>query len=124
MSTAGHVSSAHTSPQPEASSSWRQLWTTEDWWSIWIGLGLVIVAYLLFSNGSSLAWISVTPPRWSTFAQIGAHLGANAGRYAAQFALWLVLFGIAVKAIGYRLGEFVPGFVFVFVYVLSLLIFV
>jgi uncharacterized integral membrane protein (TIGR00698 family) len=114
-------STARTSPQPETSSV-RQLWTNEDWWSIWIGLGLVIVAYLLFSNGSSLAWIAVTPPRWSTFAQIGAHLGANAARYAAQFGLWLVLFSIAVKAIGYRLSEFVPAFVFV--YVLSLLVIV
>ena len=117
-----HASSARTSPQPQASSPLRQLWTNEDWWSIWIGLGLVIVAYLLFSNGSTLAWIAVTPPRWSTFAQIGAHLGANAARYAAQFGLWIVLFSVAVKAIGYRLSEFVPAFVFV--YVLSLLIFV
>src|SRR6185369_10406461 len=68
------------------------------------------------------AWIAVTPPRWSTFAQIGAHLGGNAVRYAAQFALWLVLFSVAVKTIGYRLSEFVPAFVFV--YMLSLLIFV
>src|SRR6476646_11699272 len=100
---------AQTSPQPQASSSWRQLLNSEDGWSIWIGLGLVIVAYLLFTNGSSLAWIAVTPPRWSTFQQIGAHLGGNAVRYAAQFALWLVLFSVAVKTIGYRLSEFVPA---------------
>jgi uncharacterized integral membrane protein (TIGR00698 family) len=120
--TAVQAPSTHTSPQPQTSSSWRQLWTNEDYWSIWIGLGIVIAAYLLFANRSSIAWIAVTPPRWSTFAQIGAHLAANAGRYAAQFLLWVVLFGIAVKAIGYRLSEFVPAFVFV--YVLSLLIFV
>jgi len=120
--TAAHASAADTAPQPQASLSWRQLVNSEDGWSIWIGLGLVIVAYLLFANGSSLAWIAVTPPRWSTVAQIGAHLGANAGRYAAQFALWIVLFSVAVKSIGYRLSEFVPAFVFV--YLLSLLVFV
>ena len=54
--------------------------------------------------------------------QIGSHLAANAGRYGAQFLLFAVLFSVAVKAIGYRLSEFVPAFVFV--YVLSLLIFV
>jgi uncharacterized membrane protein YadS len=115
------TSPARRSPQ-RRSSSWRQLWTNEDWWSIWIGLGLVIVAYLLFRNGSGLAWIAVTPPRWSSFAQIGAHFAANASRYGAQFLLFAVLFSVAVKAIGYRLSEFVPAFVFV--YVLSLLIFV
>ena len=102
--TAIPASAAQTSPQPHPASSWRQLSSSEDGWSIWIGLGLVIVAYLLFRNGSSLAWIAVTPPRWSTFAQIGAHLGGNAARYAAQFALWLVLFSVAVKTIGYRLS--------------------
>src|SRR5262249_16840029 len=121
MSTV-HASSAQTSQQPQASSSWRQLWSNEDWWSIWIGLGVVIAGYLLFTNGKSLAWIGVTPPRWSSFAQIGTHLAANAGRYAAQFLLFAVLFSVAVKAIGYRLSEFVPAFAFV--YVLSLLIFV
>jgi uncharacterized integral membrane protein (TIGR00698 family) len=119
--TAIDASSSSTSPQ-QTFSSWRQLVNSEDAWSIWIGLGLVIAAYLLFSNGSSLAWIAVTPPRWSTFGQIGAHLAANAARYGAQFLLWTVLFSVAVKAIGYRLSEFVPAFVFV--YVLSLLIFV
>ena len=63
--TAVSASRAHTSPQPQMSSSWRQLLNSEDGWSIWIGLGLVIVAYLLFANGSSLAWIAVTPPRSS-----------------------------------------------------------
>ena len=77
MTNTAAASAAHTSPQ-QTSSSWRQLVNSEDGWSIWIGLGLVIAAYLLFANGSSLAWIAVTPPRWSTFGQIGAHLAANA----------------------------------------------
>ena len=26
----------------------------EDWWSVWIGLALVTVAWLLFASGSSI----------------------------------------------------------------------
>ena len=35
-------------------SGWQELWRTEDWWAVWLGLGLTAVAYLLFVNGSSL----------------------------------------------------------------------
>src|ERR1700751_4253067 len=81
-------------------SAWRELFAKEDWWAIWIGLGLVIVAGVLFANGASLKWIAVTPQKWSTLDQIAAQFGANAARYLALFALWLVLFGIAVRALG------------------------
>src|SRR5512141_2353708 len=96
-------------------SPWRELFAKEDWWAVWIGLGLVIVAGVLFANGASLKWIAVTPQKWSTLDQIAAQFGANAARYAALFALWLVLFGIAVRALGFRLAEFIPAFVVVFV---------
>src|SRR5262252_5341399 len=120
--TSPDASTSDHAPRRSASSGWRQLVASEDGWSIWLGLGLAAAAYVLFARGSSLGWIAVTPPRWSTFAQIGAHLGANAGRYAAQFVLWAVLFGTAVTSIGYRLREFLPAFVFV--YAVSALIFV
>jgi hypothetical protein len=34
---------------------WREVWLKEDWWAIWLGLGIVLVAYLFFANGSSIA---------------------------------------------------------------------
>jgi uncharacterized membrane protein YadS len=96
-------------------SSWRELFAKEDWWAVWIGLGLVIVAALLFANGASLKWIAVTPQKWSTLDQVGKQFSDNATRYLALFALWLILFGIAVRALGFRLAEFLPAFVIVFV---------
>lgn len=43
----------------------RELWLKEDWWEIWLGLGIVVVAYALFANGASIHWIAVTPAKWS-----------------------------------------------------------
>ncbi|HSE11627.1 MAG TPA: putative sulfate exporter family transporter [Rudaea sp.] len=94
---------------------WRELFAKEDWWAVWIGLGLVILAAVLFANGASLKWIAVAPQKWSTLDQIAAQFGANATRYLALFGLWLVLFGIAVRALGFRLAEFVPAFVVLFI---------
>src|SRR6266480_3697107 len=42
------------------STAWRELWLKEDWWAVWLGLALVVAAYFLFANGSSLKWIGVT----------------------------------------------------------------
>jgi hypothetical protein len=78
---------------------WRELWLKEDWWAIWLGLGIVLVAYAFFANGASIRWIAVTPAKWSTLSQLGAHFAANYDRYIVQFAAWLVAFSIALTAI-------------------------
>jgi uncharacterized integral membrane protein (TIGR00698 family) len=100
---------------------WRELWLKEDWWAIWLGLGIVVVAYAFFANGASIKWIAVTPAKWSTFDQLAAHFSANAARYAVQFVAWLVLFSVALTALGHRARDFVPSFVLL--YVLSVAIF-
>ncbi len=66
---------------------WRELWLKEDWWAIWIGLGIVVVGYFLFTQGASLKWIAVTPAKWSTLAQLGADLSKNALRYVRAILL-------------------------------------
>ena len=101
---------------------WRQLWTTEDWWANWLGLGIVLVAFILFVQGASLSWIAVVPARWSTLTQLSADLSANYPRYIAQFAMWVAIFSVAIRAFGLKLNEFIPSFVFL--YVLSVLIFI
>jgi uncharacterized integral membrane protein (TIGR00698 family) len=100
---------------------WQELWQKEDWWAVWLGLGVVIVAYALFAAGGSIGWIAVAPARWSSFSQLGAHFAANADRYAAQFVLWLVLLTGAASIMGHRPKEFIPAFVLI--YVFSVLIF-
>ncbi|MGP0061158.1 MAG: YeiH family protein [Beijerinckiaceae bacterium] len=107
--------------EPSSSLGWRELWLKEDWWAIWLGLGIVIVGYVLFANGSSLKWIAVTPAKWANWAQLGADFSANALRYLAQFVVWLALFGIALTALGHKAREFIPSFALL--YVLSIFIF-
>jgi uncharacterized integral membrane protein (TIGR00698 family) len=99
---------------------WRELWLKEDWWAIWLGLGIVIVAYAFFANGSSIRWLAVTPTKWSTFSQLGAHFAGNYERYIAQFAVWLAVFTVALSALGHKARDFVPSFVFL--YVLSVVV--
>jgi uncharacterized membrane protein YadS len=101
-----------------AGAAW---WRKEDWWAVILGLGLIAVGYGLFASHASLAWLAVTPAKWTTFPQIAADFAAKWPRYLAQFALWLVLVSGALSAFGYRLRNTVPAFVFL--YVVSILIF-
>jgi uncharacterized membrane protein YadS len=101
---------------------WRELWLKEDWWAIWLGLGIVVVAYALFSHGTSIRWLAVTPAKWSTLPQLGAHFAANYDRYIAQFLVWLIIFSIALSALGHKAREFIPSFAVL--YLLSVGIFV
>jgi uncharacterized integral membrane protein (TIGR00698 family) len=96
------------------SASRRGLLGKEDWWAIWIGLGLVLVAIALFASGASIAWIAIAPRKWTHLAEVGAQLRAHAAQYAALFVLWAVLLGIGAGSLGIRLRQFLPGFLFVY----------
>jgi uncharacterized membrane protein YadS len=111
------ISSPDSFAPPRLSAIWRQ----EDWWVVAAGLGLVIVGIALFASGFSLAWIAVTPPKWTDPAKLSGHFLANWPRYAAQFVLWLAIVSGAFAALGYRLRNTVPAFVLI--YVLSIIIF-
>jgi uncharacterized integral membrane protein (TIGR00698 family) len=101
--------------RPAAVSFWRELWIKEDYWAIWIGLGVIIVAYLFFASGSNIKWIAVSPPKWSSFDALAGHFIENWQRYAAQFFLWLVVFGVALLSMGRKPAEFIPAFIFLYV---------
>lgn len=109
--------------QKVQSMGWKELWLKEDWWAIWLGLGIVIVAYLFFVNGSSIKWISILPPgKWTDFSVVTQHFSEHFGQYIAQFVMWSVIFGISIRALGFKLSEFYPSFLFI--YVFSIIIFV
>ena len=90
----------------------------EDWWAIWLGLGIVLAAWIAFASGSSLRWIAVSPAAWTNLSELAAHFAGAWPRYAAQLALWLAVFSLSVRIMGVNLREFVPAFLFVYVFAL------
>jgi uncharacterized integral membrane protein (TIGR00698 family) len=110
------IPAVHTDVVPRGQSSvWRELIRKEDWWAIWIGLGLITVAVGLFAGGGSIQWIAVAPQKWSHWADVAAQLHAHGLQYLAQFGLWSVLFAIAASALGFQTRRFLPSFALIYV---------
>ncbi len=108
-------------PAAAAPMRWKELYLKEDWWAIYLGLGIVLVAFLAFAGGSTIKWIAIAPAKWSNFSQLWAHFSSHILQYVAQFILWAVIFSISLKALQFKLSEFLPAFVFI--YVFSIIIF-
>src|SRR6185312_16176236 len=105
----------------QRSSNRNELFSKEDWWAVWLGLGLTLIAVGLFLNGSSLRWLAVVPAKWSAVPDAIADIRASWMRYVALFVLWALLLGAGARALGWRLRQFLPAFAFV--YGVSVLIF-
>src|ERR1700732_4775555 len=94
--------------------SWSNLFRQEDWWAIWIVLGLIAAAVALFAGGSSIKWIAVAPQKWSHLADVRQQLTQHGLQYAALFVLWSVSFGIGAAALGIKITRFLPAFLLLF----------
>ena len=101
---------------PPAHMGWKELYLKEDWWAIYLGFGLVVVGYLFFAAGSSIKWIAIEPAKWNNFSQLGNHFAAHISQYLAQFIVWGIIFSISLKALKFKLSEFLPSFLFIYVF--------
>jgi len=97
------------------------LFHNEDWWSVWVGLMVVVVAWSLFASGGSIKWLATAPAKWTDVAQAGQDLLAHLPNYAALFVVFALLFGTALFVLKQRLVHFLPAFLILFA--VSLLIF-
>ncbi len=108
-------------PQRVQTVGFKEMYLKEDWWAIWLSLGMILVAYAFFLSGGSIKWIAITPAKWHSFDQLANDFASHIVQYVAQFALWLVIFSISLKIMGKKLNEFIPSFAFV--YLCSIIIF-
>jgi uncharacterized integral membrane protein (TIGR00698 family) len=92
-----------------------ELLRKDDWWAIWIGLGLVAVAIVLFANGGSIKWIAVAPQKWIHWTDAAAQLRTHGAQYSALFVLWAGSLGLGAAALGIKLSRFLPAFLTLYI---------
>jgi uncharacterized integral membrane protein (TIGR00698 family) len=114
---------AEATPKPRA-MGWRELYLKEDWWAIYLGLGITFLAVMAFTNGTPfLKSIAINPGRlrWTSIGQLRAHFAESLPLYGLQLACWLAVFGVSTRVMGIRTREFIPSFIVL--YLLSMVAF-
>lgn len=97
------------------SGGWSDLWKKEDYWAVWIGLGITLIAMLFWASGSSfIKSIAIAIPTWSDFGVASKYLNANFGNIILMFLGFMLLFLIAIKILGYDVKKFIIGFIVLF----------
>ena len=101
----------------KSSGGFGDLFKKEDYWAVWLGLGLVVFALLLWTSGSTfLKSIAVNfPGNWTDFNKITAFVTANLTNLILLWLVFTVLFTVAVKTLGHKVGEFIGGFTILFI---------
>lgn len=98
------------------SGGWSDLWKKEDYWAVWLGLGVVIAAIILWSSGSTfMKWLAISVPSYSEFGKATSYVSSHISGIIGLYLLFLILFSCAVKILGHNLGQFIPGFTILFV---------
>jgi uncharacterized membrane protein YadS len=95
-------------------SKLQELWKKEDYWAVWLGLGIVLVALATYFSGGSIKGWAVTPGGWSTLGDLGADLAKNGTALITVFAVFGVVFTISVAIMGRSIKEFIPGYIILF----------
>jgi uncharacterized integral membrane protein (TIGR00698 family) len=110
-------------PRPAGAMGWKEMYLKEDWWAIYLGLGIIVAAIAFFySGGSFIKALGVLPPAWTNLGQLGQHFATHMGWYFLQFVVWMLIFGISTSIMGFKQAEYLPSFVFL--YVLSIITFI
>jgi uncharacterized integral membrane protein (TIGR00698 family) len=92
------------------------LWKTEDWWAVWLGLGIVLVAIVFFLTGGTLGPLAVSPPRdWTALSRVLTHFAEQWGWYVLLFVVFGAVFTVSTAVMGFRVRQYLPGFALLFV---------
>jgi uncharacterized membrane protein YadS len=95
-------------------SKFEKLWKTEDWWSVWAGLGIVLLSLFTFWGGSSIKGWSLTPSKLTEMGKVWADLSTNWWGYGTIFLVFGAIFTISMAIMGQNAGKFLIGFVALF----------
>lgn len=109
----GYVSTGKKTTIP--SGKWSNLWKQEDYWAMWLGLVIVLLAVVFSNTGNTfMNWIVVKIPSYSDYRTALGYLSSQRSAFIALFLFLLVLFSMSIKALTGEVKRFIFGFSFLF----------
>ncbi len=97
----------------------KNLFKTEDWWSVWIGLFVFVISLFTMAGADLLGW-GVKTNQWINLSQATSAVSKT---YAAMpgivsliltYVFMLVIMSVGAKVLGMELGKFAIGFTIIF----------
>jgi uncharacterized membrane protein YadS len=98
----------------EGPSKGWSIFSTEDYWAIWLGMIVIMLSVGFFWAGSTLKPWAVTPGTWSDLGQLGADLGQHLPAFVSIFLGFGLIFAISMRIMGWNLRQFLTGYMILF----------
>ena len=95
-------------------SELQKLWKTEDYWAVWLGLGVVLLALVVYSTGGTIAGWAEKPGSWSTLEGLAADFTTHLPHYLIIFTVFGAVFTLSMAVMGRNVRQFIPGFIILF----------
>ena len=95
----------------------KSLYLKEDWWAVWIGLGIVIIALILWAAGQS-SILGVLNVKFAGYSDFAGLLPCVTGIFPNAIILYVVLaviFCIVIGIMGKNVPKFLGGFTLLYV---------
>lgn len=86
----------------------------EDWWAVWLGLGLIFLTMIFFWSGYSIKPWAVTPGSWSDLSGVGKDFAQNYPAWIVLLIAFSILFTFSTAIMGLKVKKFLPGFIVLF----------
>jgi len=103
------------------SSKGLKLFSTEDYWAIWLGMIVIMLSVGFYWAGSTLKPWAVTPGTWSDLGQLAADFGEHCSAFVSIFLGFGLVFAISMRVMGRNLREFLLGYTILFLGSLAIL---
>ncbi len=98
------------------------VWQIEDWWASFLGIGVVVAAFIIFLQGHDLTWLVVQPRPWASLTELRGQLAQDFPLYTAQYLVMLVVFMLAGAAMGLPMIAFAGAFTVLYALTAAVLI--
>lgn len=103
------------SQETRKTSRFSNLWLKEDYWAVWIGLGTILIALLIYKLGGNIGPLGVKFEAFDSFSVVPGQLAGLIPQLILLYVVLAIIFAVAIKIMGHSIPQFLKGFTLLYV---------